>query len=233
MLKGKGLVTPIQSAIIKLFASLPDKEQLFLAGGTALAEYYLGHRISRDVDIFTGVDGLVLPLSHQVEMTAPEFDLNVSVLRRMNTFVQFLFTLGNDTLKVDLAMDSPYHLFPPDISPEGLPVSSYPDLASDKLLAFFGREEPRDAVDLYFILKRTPLSEILKQAKEKDTGFDLYYFAVALARCESYPDAADRWPVNMVIPWNPVEIKNSFHDLSIKIMQQINESGPNMKPDNK
>ncbi len=45
MLRGKGLLTPIQRAFIAGFAALPDQAQFYLAGGTALAEYYLGHRL--------------------------------------------------------------------------------------------------------------------------------------------------------------------------------------------
>ncbi|MDP1547610.1 MAG: hypothetical protein Q8L87_16500 [Anaerolineales bacterium] len=37
-----------------------------------------------------------------------------------------------------------------------LGINDYPDLRVDKLLAYFGRAEPRDAVDLYFILQKAP-----------------------------------------------------------------------------
>jgi len=48
MLRGKGLLTPIQRSFIAEFATLPDQAQFYLAGGTALAEFYLGHRLSFD-----------------------------------------------------------------------------------------------------------------------------------------------------------------------------------------
>jgi len=53
MLRGKGLLTPIQRSFISEFATLPDQAQFHLAGDTALAEYYLGHRLSFDLDFFT------------------------------------------------------------------------------------------------------------------------------------------------------------------------------------
>ena len=43
------LLPPIQRAFLTEFARLPDHEQFYLAGGTALAEYYLGHRLSFDL----------------------------------------------------------------------------------------------------------------------------------------------------------------------------------------
>ena len=53
------LLTPLQQELLRVFAQLPDQEQFYLTGGTALAEFYLGHRLSYDLDLFTGVDGLV------------------------------------------------------------------------------------------------------------------------------------------------------------------------------
>ncbi len=53
MLKGKGLLTPLQREFLRLFAGLPDQERFYLTGGTALSEFYLGHRLSFDLDLFT------------------------------------------------------------------------------------------------------------------------------------------------------------------------------------
>ena len=67
MLRGRGLLTSIQRAFLKAFAGLPDQEHFYLVGGTALAEFYLGHRLSLDLDLFTAEDALILPISYQVE----------------------------------------------------------------------------------------------------------------------------------------------------------------------
>jgi hypothetical protein len=40
--------------------------------------------------------------------------------------------------------------------------------------------EPRDVVDLFFILKNEDLWKLTELAKQKDLGFDLYWLAVAL-----------------------------------------------------
>ncbi|MGC1375297.1 MAG: nucleotidyl transferase AbiEii/AbiGii toxin family protein [Anaerolineales bacterium] len=67
--KGFGILTPLQKEFMGILARLPDQDQFYLAGGTALAEYYLGHRLSFDLDYFTGTENLVLPMSHQIENT--------------------------------------------------------------------------------------------------------------------------------------------------------------------
>jgi hypothetical protein len=80
-LPGNGLLTPLQRSFLTLFSRLADKDQFYLTGGTALVEYYLGHRLSFDLDLFTGSDGLVLPVSYQVEEMGKTGDLKISVLR--------------------------------------------------------------------------------------------------------------------------------------------------------
>ena len=149
MLHGKGLLTPIQSSFLAAFAQLPDQAQFYLAGGTALAEYYFGHRLSFDLDLFTPEVSLILPLSYQIEALGPQARLGIAVIRRFASYVEFLITQDDETLKVDLAQDSPFRLQPLAVASNGIYVSSLTDLQVDKLLAYYGRAEPRDAVDLY------------------------------------------------------------------------------------
>lgn len=79
MLKGKDSLTPIQREFLAVFAGLPDQERFYLTGGTGLAEFYLGHRVSFDLDLFTGEAGLVLPFSYRVEAACPARGLQISV----------------------------------------------------------------------------------------------------------------------------------------------------------
>jgi hypothetical protein len=216
-----GILTPIQKTFLEIFSGLPDKAQFYLTGGTALAEYYLGHRLSFDLDFFTGVENLVLPVSYQIEAICQKKGLNLKVVRRFSSFVQFLFEKDTESLKIDLALDSPYRLAPTVESPDGILINNYTDLRIDKLLAYFGRAEPRDAVDLYFILQKEPLTPMLEQAAQKDPGFDLYWFAIALNRCEAFPDEIERWPVKMLTPIDPILLKKTFLDLAVKIMGDL------------
>lgn len=219
-LKGFGTLTPLQKEFMEILAGLPDKENFYLAGGTALAEYYLGHRLSFDLDYFTGVENLVLPLSYQIETACQKQGLLLKVVRRFATFVEFLVEKGGESLKIDIALDSPYRFEAPVLSNEGIYINDYPDLRVDKLLAYFGRAEPRDAADLYFIMQKEPLEPLLKQAAQKDTGFDNYWFAIALNRCENFPDEVERWPVKMLQSFDPKALKRTFLDLAVKLMDR-------------
>ncbi len=220
MLQSRGLLTPLQRTFLALFADLPDQDQFYLTGGTALAEFYLGHRLSFDLDLFTGQAELVTPLAYELERRCAEHSLAATVTHRFATYVEYLIGQNGATLKVDLALDSPFRFEPPVRSEYGIFVNNYQDLRIDKLLAYYGRAEPRDAIDLYFILQQDRLLSLADQAARKDPGFDLYWMAVALDRAESFPDELDRWPVQMLVPCDPKQIKTTFRELAIELMSR-------------
>jgi hypothetical protein len=68
-------------------------------------------------------------------------------------------------------------------------------------------------VDLFFISRREPIEPLLEQAAQKDPGFDWYWFAVALNRCENFPDELERWPVKMLKVFEPSVLKNVIRRL--------------------
>jgi hypothetical protein len=224
-LKGKGLLTPIQKEFLAIFAALPDQDQFYLTGGTCLAEFYLGHRLSFDLDLFTSETDLILPFSYQVETACPRKDLQISVTRRFATFVEFLVTGGEETLRVDLGLDSPFRFETPVPSEYGVRVNTFKDLKADKLLAYYGRAEPRDAVDLYFLLQEERVDSMLALAAQKDPGFDLYWFAVALNRATQFPDELQRWPVKMLVEFDPLKLKQAFQELALDLMSKLTTQG--------
>ena len=221
MLTGKGLLTPLQQRFLALFAQLPDQDQFMLTGGAALAEFYLGHRLSFDLDLFTGQNELITPMAYQLERRCAGSDLALTVTRRFAAYVEYLIADEGATVKVDLALDSPFRFEAPLQSQRGVYVNSYFDLRVDKLLAYYGRAEPRDAIDLYFILQRDPLPMLVELAAKKDPGFDLYWMAVALDRAESFPDELNRWPVQMLVACDPKAVKATFKRLAIELMDQV------------
>jgi hypothetical protein len=131
---------------------------------------------------------------------------------------------GKEELKVELAYDSPFRFQKPSATIYNVNVNDYKDLIADKLLAFFGRAEPRDAVDLFFILKKESLEKIMRLAKKKDPGFDPYWLAVAFEKTSDFPDDIERWPVEMLLDANGEEIKDIFNEYALNIMEKIKEN---------
>jgi predicted nucleotidyltransferase component of viral defense system len=220
LLKSKGIITDLQKEILLIFSKLPDSEMFYLTGGTALAEFFLGHRRSFDLDIFTTEKELIIPFSYTLENEVGKRGI-LKVIRRFKTIVEFEVSDKEKSTRIQLACDSPFRLGKPLDSDIGVKVNDYEDLIVDKLLAFFGRAEPRDAIDLFFILKTEDFWRMVELAKQKDPGFDLYWLALALHKVKEFPDDINDWPVEMIKEINIKELKNLFLNLSKEIMAKI------------
>lgn len=219
MLNGNRLLTRSQRRFLRFFARLPDSQHFYLTGGTALAEFYLAHRYSYDLDLFTGIEGLILPFCRFMEQQAANRRIPIQVIRRFETFVEYVYE-AEDPFRIQLAMDSPFRFAQPVLSRYGVLVNDWDDLCIDKLLAFYGRVEPRDAVDVYCIVQRTPLENLLERASEKDPGFDLYWFAVACQQVSTFPDDLTHWGVQMIIPLDAAAVKAYFQETADRVMAQ-------------
>ena len=221
VLKGRGILTPVQRWAISAISELHDATHFYLTGGTALAEYYLGHRKSFDLDLFTSESGLILPFSRVAEDHLKKQGLVVGVTRRFASFVELVVSEKEESTRVQFALDSPFRLDDPIASELGLRINDYKDLTADKLQAFFGRTEARDAIDLFFILHTENLWELSALAKEKDPGFDLYWLAVAMEKIREFPDEIERWPVEMISQVDAKSIKERFSLLTKEILDKI------------
>jgi hypothetical protein len=154
-----------------------------------------------------------------------EGSFTVSVIRRLESYVEYELGTGAETTKVQLAYDSPYRFGEPLDSDLEVKVNGYQDIVTDKLLAFFGRAEPRDAIDLFLILEREDIWELIRAAAKKDPGFDLYWLAVCMGRVRDFPDDISRWPVVMIKYINPRQLKEQLLGLVEEIMTKIRASG--------
>jgi len=221
MLKGKGILSELQKRVISALICITDFSHFYLTGGTALSEFYFGHRKSYDLDIFTSQVGLILPVSRLVEEELKKSKFFLNIIRRFESFTEFEISQENEIIKVQFALDSPFRFKEPVDSDLGIKVNNYEDIIIDKLLAFFGRVEPRDAVDLYFILEKENFWELSKLAKKKDPGFDLYWMAAALEKVKSFPDEINRWPVEMLTEIDISNLKKKFLFLAVEIMERL------------
>ena len=79
--------------------------------------------------------------------------------------------------------------FTPVPTPHGR-VLAAEDPAGDKLLALFGRAEPRDFLDVHALTTRFDLSELYRLAADKDPGFSLEHLRDAVGVFDRHPRQA-------------------------------------------
>lgn len=137
-----------------------------------MAEFYLGHRRSFYLDLFTSQLGLVLPFSHVAAKQLLWKGRDGVVVRRLASFVEFQISWGQDEVRVQLAYESPYQFASSSETDLGW-VRDFGDLVVDKLLAFFGWALPGDGVDLAFIFRGIDPWDVVELSSVKAPGFDL------------------------------------------------------------
>ena len=201
------IINSIQEEILKNFSKLADSDQFYLTGGTALANFYLKHRQSNDLDFFTSIDEIIGTFSLRLEHHLKLSGLSCERRKGLHSFVELIATSKTQKTMIHLARDSAFRFEPTQHFPgfPGLKVDSLKDLVSNKLLALFGRATLRDFIDIYFILldEKSSKHELIADAKRKDPGFDLYWFAVALEQIYAFnQDSAD-----MLLLLQPLDLK--------------------------
>jgi hypothetical protein len=178
-------VTAFQVDVARTFFALPEAESFLLAGGLALLAQGMSERPTQDMDAFTSQPGDVQRARTAFEEAAQAQGWVVHVRQSTETFVR-LHVVGQDSLLVDLALDSPPGL-PASISVLG-PTFDPDELAARKLLALFDRAMPRDFVDVYAVTRTRSPHDVLALARELDPGLDTAFLLVAMRRLNAYRD---------------------------------------------
>jgi len=147
------------------------RDQFYFTGGTALAIYHLQHRYSDDLDFFSEKDFTDEPIIAYMSGLAKSKSLDVTFTKIETTRV-FEFRKHNELLlKVDFAW-YPFHRIEPGTFDHGIPIDSMLDIAANKIMTINQRTEVKDYVDLYFLLQKFTLWDIL-YAHEKKFGIKI------------------------------------------------------------
>ena len=196
-------VEPATLGLLKDLMSRTYLDQFSLVGGTALA-LQIGHRFSVDLDLFTTEPFIKEDLIEDLKL-----DYQVSVESESRNIV---ITYIND-VKVDF-VKVPYPRIFPILNIEGIRLLDMRDIAPMKLSAVTQRGSKKDFYDLYFLLKKMTLEEMLNLYLNKFQNQTVFHVVKSL----TYFDDAEKFPDPIVfdkkLTWN--KIKNKIHDVVIK-----------------
>jgi hypothetical protein len=126
----------------------------------------------------------VPPIMQEV---ASRLGLEITFTRTLGTFLEaFVTSPDGERVEFDFAQDSPYRLEPIRLDPDlDFWVDNPTDIACNKLSALFDRAEPKDFVDVYFVVQELlPFDQLVRLARQKHVGMDDYWLAVAFAQVE-------------------------------------------------
>jgi len=154
------------------------KKDFYLAGGTALA-LQIGHRISIDFDFFTEGDFETTVLYERVQAALGPVTRTQEAPRTLGVVAQ-----GDVRLSF---LGYSYPLLEPCVETDYVRLASLLDIGCMKLGAIVSRAELKDYVDLFFILSRIPLPDLIAGLARKTPTLDRN---LALKALVSFEDVA-------------------------------------------
>lgn len=171
----QSILTPAQQHVLELLGSHTVlAPQFYLSGGTALAEFYLKHRYSDDLDFFTDTKDFpqleIEQFARDVQTTLGATSLEY---RRLYDRRVFFLALGQEELKMEFTFYPFPHLENPTLH-NGIAIDSLSDLTAGKFMALMDRTEPKDFVDFYFLMRDRDITvSRIQELVEKKFGMHL------------------------------------------------------------
>lgn len=186
-------IDPGTLQLLKQLQSEPILNGKRLVGGTALA-LQLGHRNSVDLDLFG--DGHIESEEIRDALSDEHRLTIVKESRNINIYLV-------DGVKVDI-VNYRYDWIDDPVVADGITLAGIKDIAAMKIAAIVGRGTKKDFIDIYFLLRRFSLQEILVLYMQKYSDGSLF---IAMKSLSYFQDAeADPMPVMFEeVSWDTVK----------------------------
>ncbi|MDQ3000004.1 MAG: hypothetical protein M3Y08_01895 [Fibrobacterota bacterium] len=170
-------------AKLGLLLSNNRSEDSYLAGGAAILAAPNSRRYSQDLDYFHDTAARVATAYESDHKTLAGHGYAVEPDILQPGYIRAIVRKGGEATKVEWAQDSTWR-FMPVMRSEAFGFQLHPvDLATNKILALAGRDEPRDLVDtLYLNQYVLDLGPLVWAAAGKDPGFSPHSLLELLRR---------------------------------------------------
>ncbi len=194
------------------------KKRFVFGGGTALAEYYLSHRLSEDLDFFAlnrkqpvrliEIEGILKNAGFEIDSVNKLFDRCVYGIRIYDECIKTEFVpLYFSRLQT-----------PMECSRFNLKIESLRDLAANKIMAMSERFEIKDFVDVYAISRHAGwrFIDMMKFAEAKESL--PYRYVVHISRIFAYREELNQ--IRFIEPFDVDQILD-FYKRSDKELKSI------------
>ena len=182
MAKKINILTKEQEAFLELICREPYfVKNFYFTGGTPLAAFYLFHRLSEDIDLFSEEEIDILSIRTFIGAVRKKLKIKQIDYRQYYGLHAFqLYFSRTNILKVDFN----YYPFPrieKGSKYNGLTVDSILDIAVNKVHTIAMKSRARDFIDIYFIIQAEgwTLEKLIMDAKAK---FDWHIDPIQLGK---------------------------------------------------
>ena len=149
------------------------ESRYFLTGGSALGIFYLHHRLSYDLDLFTTENINSKEVQNLVHRVSVEIGARYESIRTAPDFHRFKITRGDDVELMDIVFDHAPQLDKKKKLVRGIRVDTIREIIANKLTTLLSRAEVKDVVDLFFLESAGhDVIGSLPDAALKDGGWD-------------------------------------------------------------
>lgn len=201
------ILTELQSNFLRAFFQLD--QDFYLTGGTALSAFYLQHRFSVDLDLFTHDDAAFPKAEALVRETSARLGIAFAPVEITSFFKHFRVGPQEAPLTLHFSKDVPFQIKPPNRFGDIL-VDAIEDITANKICAALGRTEIKDLIDLYFLDQASyAIPNYFDAAGQKDGGLAHETLAFTLSQFEIF-----EIPAFMIKPIT-VEDLNQFLETTI------------------
>lgn len=210
-LSSKDVLSALQWEFLSFF--FQGAPPFFLTGGTALSAFYLQHRYSEDLDLFTLDSDAFDRVPLYVADTTAKLTASVASLQTAPQFRRYQLSRKGESVIVDFVRE-----VVPQISEEknrfdGIVVDTLDDITANKICTVISRAEIKDYIDLYFLGRAGyPLENYIESAQRKDAGVSQAMLAYLLSelRLSKVPDF-------MIAPISLEDLREYFESLARKL----------------
>ncbi len=163
------ILTKEQKILLKVIGQNDDIcRSFYLTGGTALAEFYLKHRLSEDLDFFSEKE--FEPEAVFIFLKSIQKQLGIKKIEITQSFNRHLFFLhlSKSIIKTEFTY-FPFAQIAEGLKKDKLMIDSLLDIAVNKIFSIYQKPKARDYIDIHFILqaKNWSVAELVEKAKLK------------------------------------------------------------------
>jgi hypothetical protein len=158
----------LQNDFLKAFF---DREaRFYLTGGAALVGFHLGHRETRDLDLFTLEDALEAGAALTAEI-AREWGATLEPIQTYPDFRRLLLKRNDEAIIIDLVRERVVQIASEKLTINRIRVDPPEEILANKLCALLSRSEVRDLVDVQALeASGLKVEDAITSAALKDTS---------------------------------------------------------------
>ena len=211
--------TPLQKKIFDKVSEDPVlSKQFYCTGGTALSAFYLHHRESEDLDFFSETDFEDARIETLMKNVSMSFNTTYRFTKKGG--VRIFEFVKKDKLLIKIDFNHyPYKRVEKGKRYQGMAIDSLRDIATNKLLITNQRNDVKDFVDLYFLLKDFTIWDIMYGVQKKfRMELDMVLIASDFTKVEQF----DFLP-KMLVPLKLSDLKEFFKQKAIELAKRVAE----------